>query len=54
MTRAHNQQSERPYTLSLSAGAASHEPGESRSISGLLERADRAMYEQKVRRLKLA
>jgi diguanylate cyclase (GGDEF)-like protein/PAS domain S-box-containing protein len=37
----------RPYRISMSVGAAYHQPGRERSLEDLLESADAAMYESK-------
>lgn len=47
---AHNAQGNRPYHLSMSVGVAYYDPEYPCSISELLSRADRLMYEQKRRK----
>ena len=47
---AHNDKSNRSYTLSFSVGVAQYDPGEPCSIDDLLSRADALMYEQKKRK----
>jgi two-component system cell cycle response regulator len=46
----HNQQAMRPFDLSISVGIALHDPASPASIQELIDRADRAMYEQKTGR----
>jgi diguanylate cyclase (GGDEF)-like protein/PAS domain S-box-containing protein len=46
----HARQSDRPYTLSLTAGLARVDPAECPTIEGLLAQADRALYERRAKR----
>jgi diguanylate cyclase (GGDEF)-like protein len=46
----HNQQATRPFDLSISVGIALHDPARPASIQELIDRADRAMYQQKTGR----
>lgn len=47
---AFNREKARPYELSMSLGAAAYDPQQPCSLHQLIERADRAMYEDKRRR----
>jgi diguanylate cyclase (GGDEF)-like protein/PAS domain S-box-containing protein len=46
----HAKQSDRPFTLSLTAGLARVDPAECPTIEGLLAQADRALYERRAKR----
>lgn len=48
MTDIHNMQESRPYKVAMSVGLATFDPANPVPIEDLLERADAAMYEQKV------
>ena len=46
----HAKQSDRPFTLSLTAGLARVDPADCPTIEGLLAQADRALYERRAKR----
>ena len=48
--RAFNEETSRPYQLSMSLGAAAYNPEDPCSLQRLIEEADKAMYEDKRRR----
>ena len=47
---AHNRRGVRPYELSLSVGHTTWQPEDERSVTQLIEAADRSMYEEKLSR----
>ncbi|HJR44122.1 MAG TPA: diguanylate cyclase [Actinomycetota bacterium] len=48
MTDIHNMQSSRPYKVGMSVGIARFDPTEPISVEDLIERADAAMYDEKM------